>query len=102
MTTSVYSGALLFIEGQIGSFAAAYPKLRFITLQHLPLLEKHFKQGIAAYSVTNEGDFILIHQPPPYDKVSHPTMHIGIYENHAFLILDIKLQNISYKQLHLW
>ena len=71
------------------SFSAACPKLPFITLQHLPLLEKHFKQGIAAYSVTNEGDFILIHQPTPYDKVSHPTMTIVIYENHAFLILDI-------------
>ena len=71
------------------SFSAAYPKLHFITLQHLPLLEKHFKQGIAAYSVTNEGDFVLIHHPSHYDKVSYPTMTNGIYENHAFVILDI-------------
>ena len=42
-------------------FSAAYPKLPFITLQQFHLLEKHFKQGIAAYSVTNEGDFILTH-----------------------------------------
>ena len=68
------------------SFSAAYPKLHFITLRHLPLLEKHFKQRIAAYSVANEGDFVLIHQPSHYDKVSHPTMTTGIYENHAFLI----------------
>ena len=71
------------------SFYAAYPKLSFTTLQQLPLLEKRFKQGIAAYSVTNNGDFVLIYQPSHYDKVSYPTMHIGIYENHAFFILDI-------------
>ena len=41
------------------NFSAAYPNFPFITLQHLHLLEKHFKQGIAAYSVTNECDFIL-------------------------------------------
>ena len=71
------------------SFYAAYPELPFITLPHFPLLEKHFKQGIAVYIVTNERDFILINQPTLLDKVSHPTMNIGIYENHAFLILDI-------------
>ena len=71
------------------SFCKAYPKLPFITLQHLPLLEKHFKQAITAYSVTNDGDFILIHQPSYNGRVSYPTANIGIYENHAFLILDI-------------
>ena len=71
------------------SFFAAYRKLTSVTSQQFGLLEKHFKQGIAAYSVTNEGHFILIHQPSHYDKVSHPTMHIGIYEGHAFLIKDI-------------
>ena len=35
------------------SFFADYPKLPFITSQQFDLLEKHFKQGIAAYSVTN-------------------------------------------------
>ena len=78
------------------SFSAAYPKLHFITLQHLPLLEKHFKQGIAAYSVTNEGDFVLINHPSHYDKASYPTMAIGIYENHAFLILDINKVTNNY------
>ena len=78
------------------SFSAAYPKLSFITLQQLHLLKKHFKQGIAAYSVTNEGDFILTHTPSHYDKVSHPTMTIGIYENHAFLILDINKVTNNY------
>ena len=58
------------------SFFAAYPKLTSVTSQQFDLLEKHFKQGIAAYSVTNKGDFILIHQPSHYDKVSHPTMHM--------------------------
>ena len=71
------------------SFSAAYPKLPFITLQQFHLLEKHFKQGIAAYSVTNEDDFILTHQPLHYDKVSYPMMNVGIYESHAFLITDI-------------
>ena len=41
------------------SFWAAYPELPFITLKKFHLLEKHFKQGIAAYSVTNAGDFIF-------------------------------------------
>ena len=71
------------------SFRAAYPKLPFVTLKEFHLLEKHFKQGIAAYSVTNAGDFILTNTPSHYDKVSYPTMTIGIYEGHAFLILDI-------------
>ena len=71
------------------SFRAAYPKLPFITLQEFHRLEKHFKQGIAAYSVTNEGDFILTHTPSHYNKVSHPMMNFGIYEGHAFLIIDI-------------
>ena len=35
------------------SFFAVYPKLTFITLQQFHLLEKYFKQGIAAFSVTN-------------------------------------------------
>ena len=54
------------------SFFAAYPKLTAGTLQQFYLLEKHFKQGIAAYSVTNAGDFILIHQPSHYDRVFIP------------------------------
>ena len=61
------------------SFFAAYPNLTFITLQQFYLLEKHFKQAIAAYSVTNAGDFILTHHPSHYDKVSHPMMNIGLY-----------------------
>ena len=49
-------------------FLATYPKLSFITLQQFHLLEKHFKQGIAAFSVTNKGNFILTHTPSHYDK----------------------------------
>ena len=71
------------------SFFAAYRKLTSVTSQQFDLLEKHFKQAIAAYSVTNAGDFILIHQPLYNGKVSHTTMNIGMYENHAFLIKDI-------------
>ena len=78
------------------SFRAAYPKLPFITLKEFLLLEKHFKQGIAAYIVINAGDFILTHTPSHYDKVSHPTMTTGIYESHAFLILDINKVTNNY------
>ena len=52
------------------SFFATYRKLTAVTSQQFELVEKHFKQGIAAYSVTNAGDFILIHQPSHCDKVS--------------------------------
>ena len=40
------------------SFFATYRKRTAVTSQQFHLLEKHFKQGIAAYSVTNAGDFI--------------------------------------------
>ena len=84
------------------SFFSAYPKLTAVTSQQFDLLEKHFKQGIAAYSVTNEGDFILIHRPSHYDKVSHPTMHIGIYESHAFLIKDINKVSNNFTWVNAW
>ena len=44
----------------------------------------------------NEGDFVLIHHPSHYNKVSHPTMTINIYENHAFLILNINKVTNNY------
>ena len=74
------------------SFFGGNPKPRgnVIPLKHFPLLERNFKQGIAAYTVTNDGDFVLSYTPSRYDKVSHPTMTVGIYEAHAFLITDIK------------
>ena len=78
------------------SFFAAYRKLPSITLQQFHLLVKHFKQGIAAFSVTNAGDFILTYQPSHYDKVSYPTMNIGLYEGHAFLIKDINKASNNY------
>ena len=78
------------------SFFATHPKLTIITSQQFHLLERHFKQGIAAYSVTNEGDFVLTYTPSHYDKVSHPTMAIGLYEGHAFLITDINKVTNNY------
>ena len=78
------------------SFFPAYPKLPFITSKLFHLLEKHFKQAIAPHSVTNEGDFILTHTPSHYDKVSHPTMNIGLYEGHAFLITGINKVTNNY------
>ena len=72
------------------NFFAAYPRLRDkLNASHLPLLEKHYKQGIAAYLVLPNGDFVLLHTPANYHKVGIPTMNIGIYNDHAFLITDI-------------
>ena len=70
------------------SFFGKYRNLR-ITPQQFKLLEKHFQQEIAAYRVTNAGDFTLIHHPTYKGKVYHAPMHMGIYETHAFLIKDI-------------
>ena len=78
------------------SFFAAHPKFTAVTSQQFHLLERHFKQGIAAYSVTNEGDFVLSYTPSRYDNVYHPTMTIGLYEGHAFLISDIKKVTNNY------
>ena len=72
------------------AFFAQRPGLRNrLTDKHLPLLEKHFKQGIAAYTVQPNGDFVLTHLPAKYDKVGRPVLTIGIYAGHAFLIRDI-------------
>ena len=69
------------------AFFAQRPGLRNrLTDKHLPLLESHFKQGIAAYTVQPNGDFLLTHLPANYDKVGRPVMTIGVYEGHAFLI----------------
>ena len=73
------------------AFFAQHPGLRNrVTDRHLPLLEKHFKQGIAAYTVQPNGDFVLTHLPANYDKVGRPVLTMGLYEGHAFLIRDIK------------
>ena len=78
------------------SFFAAHPKLIMVTLQQFHLFERHFKQGIAAYSVTNEEDFVSSYTPSRYDKVNYPTMTIGLYEGHAFLITDINKVTNNY------
>ena len=73
------------------AFFSQRPGLRNrLTDKHLPLIEKHFKQGIAAYTVQPNGDFLLTHLPANYDKVGRPVMTMGLYEGHAFLIRDIK------------
>ena len=79
------------------NFFAAYPRLRDkLNASHLPLLEKHYKQGIAAYLVLPNGDFVLLHTPANYHKVGTPTMNIGIYNDHAFLITDINKVTNNY------
>ena len=73
------------------SFFAQRPGLRNrLTDKHLSLLEKHFKQGIAAYEVQPNGDFVLTHIPANYDQVGIPLLNMGLYGGHAFLITDLK------------
>ena len=73
------------------SFFAQRPDLlNRLTDKHLALLEKHFKQGIAAYEVQPNGDFILTHVPANYDQVGIPLLNMGLYYGHAFLITDLK------------
>ena len=73
------------------SFFTQRPGLRNrLTNKHLSLLEKHFKQGIAAYTVQPNGDFILTHVPANYDQVGRPLLNMGLYDGHAFLITDLK------------
>ena len=82
------------------SFFAQRPGLRNrLTDKHLPLLEKHFKQGIAAYTVQPNGDFVLIHLPANYDQVGRPVLTMGLYAGHAFLIRN--LAQVA-RSLHLW
>ena len=81
----------------VQSFLAAYPKLLLpIAVNKLYWVEQRFKQGIAAYTVTQAGEFVLSHTPASYDKVGRPTMTIGIYSKHAFLITDINKVTNNY------
>ena len=69
------------------SFFAQRPGLRNrLTDKHLPLLERHFKHGIAAYTVQPNGDFVLTHLPANYDQVGRSVLTMGLYAGHAFLI----------------
>ena len=67
-----------------------------LTEKHLPLLEQYFKQGIAAYTVQPNGDFILTHLPANYDRVGKPVLNMGLYAGHAFLIQDLAQVARSY------
>ena len=73
------------------SFFTQRPGLRNrLTAKHLPLLEKHFKQSIAAYTVQPNGDFILTHLPANYNRAGRPVLTMGLHDGHAFLIRDLK------------
>ena len=79
------------------SFFNQRPGLRWrLTETHLSLLEQHFKQGIAAYTVQPNGDFILTHLPANYDRVGRPVLTMGLYAGHAFLIKDLAQVARSY------
>ena len=71
-------------------FFAQRPGLRNrLTDKHLPLLERYFKQGIAAYTVQPNGDFVLTHFPANYAQVGRPVLTMGLYAGHAFLIKNL-------------
>ena len=73
------------------SFFTQRPGLRNrLTDKHLSLLENHFKQGIAAYTVQPNGDFVLTHVPANYDQVGRSLLNMGLYNGHAFLITDLR------------
>ena len=79
------------------SFFAQRPGLRNrLTDKHLSLLESHFKQGIAAYTVQPNGDFVLTHLPANYDRVGLPLLNMGLYNGHAFLTKDLKQVTHNY------
>ena len=79
------------------SFFTQRPDLRNrLTDKHLSLLEKHFKQGIAAYTVQPNNDFLLTHVPANYDQVGRPLLNMGLYAGHAFLITDLKKVSGTY------
>ena len=81
------------------TFFAQHPGLRNrLTERHLPLLEKHFKQGIAAYTVQPNGDFLLTHLPANYDKVGRPALNGHL---RGARLLDPRHQD-NRAQLHLW
>ena len=67
-----------------------------ITLKHFHLLERHFKQGIAVYTVLDNGDFVLSCTPSRYDKINFPIMTVGLHASHAFLITDINKVTNNY------
>ena len=80
------------------SFFAQRPGLRNrLTHRHLPLLEKHFRQGIAAYTVRPNGDFVLTHIPAHYDQVGRPVLTMGLYDGHGH-----PRPQASRGRLHLW
>ena len=70
-------------------FAAHDIPNRKITRRHFPLIEKHFRQGIAAYEINEEGTFALKYLPSRFDKIGISQMNIGIYKEHAFLITNL-------------
>ena len=47
-------------------------------------------------NIRKTSDFVLSYMPSHYDKVGPPTMTIGLYEGHAFLITDINKVTNNY------
>ena len=53
-------------------------------------VEEKFKLGIRLYEPSEDGTWRLIRQPAHYEAIGIEPMTIGWYNDHAFLIKDIK------------
>jgi hypothetical protein len=67
-------------------------EIKRIPLNKLAKVEEKFKIGIRVYEPNENGVWRLIRQPAHYDAIlgKDGVMTIGFYNNHAFLITDIK------------
>lgn len=59
-------------------------------LDVLKKVEEFFKLGIRVYEPAKDDTCYLKRQPVHYEAVGIEPMTIGVYNNHAFLIKDIK------------
>jgi len=58
--------------------------------RRLKKVEEKFKLCIRVYKPSEDGTWRFISQPAHYEAVGTQPMIIGFYNNHAFLIKDIK------------
>jgi len=64
--------------------------MRAVEFPELKKVEEKFKLGICVYEPSEDGTWRLIKQPAHYEVVGIEPMTIGWYDDHAFLIKDIK------------
>jgi len=61
-----------------------------VEFTELKKVEEKFKLGIRVYEPSEDGTWRLIRQPAQYEAIGIEPMTIGWYNDHAFLIKDIK------------